>query len=286
MTKKGLTSLLVATLLLLAVSSLAVLVLPSSTAQNQTTTSSVACTKTITVTLTAGLPPPPLAVPLPGSCYAFVTVSSSISPTSTAAYVSCATYTCNNAVGTYCSCLNNGMCSGAPPCPPLISSTTMTTLSGRLSYDGTTYSLTVGPSITPGCCQYPTCVVAQYLMTYQLDFSQVSVKPTLSDNKRLVTVVGTAVNNNLEPFIVSLWSYYTPPLCPIQTGQSTSYTAPTSPSTLACPTGYAPVWSQGNWGCQILPPLQGNQGQPSNPIIKALLDLWNGLRCFLLRYCP
>jgi len=202
MPKKGFTSTLVATLLLLAVSSLAVLVLPSSTAQDHTTTlteptttlsctttktitgsgetipvgncvvyatctatltatytgtlpilippgecvvnaqTTVACTNTITVTLTVGQPPPPLAVPLPGSCYAFVTVGQS-------------------------------------------------------------------PEIT--------------------------------------------------------------------------YTAPTPSSTFTCPAEYTPVSNQSTWGCQTLTPLQGNQGQPSNTIIKALKDFWNWLRCLFGR---
>jgi hypothetical protein len=59
-------------------------------------------------------------------------------------------------------------------------------------------------------------------------------------------------------------------------------TAPTETSTLTCPAGYRPVFAQGTWGCQVLPPLQGNQ--PSNPIINALRGFWNWLRCFF-GYC-
>jgi hypothetical protein len=45
-----------------------------------TSSSSESCTSTMTVTLTSGLPIPPLAPPLTGSCYDFVTVPPTVSP--------------------------------------------------------------------------------------------------------------------------------------------------------------------------------------------------------------
>jgi hypothetical protein len=126
----------------------------------------VACTNTITITLTAGQPPPPLAVPLPGSCYAFVTVSSSTaSYASTAACVSYATYTCNNVVGTYCSCFNNGMCSGPPPCVPPVSSTTTSSCpfgapNCPISVASSTATSAVQPPLGSPVCptNWPDCV--------------------------------------------------------------------------------------------------------------------------------
>jgi hypothetical protein len=55
-----------------------------------------------------------------------------------------------------------------------------------------------------------------------------------------------------------------------------------------CTIGYTTVCGQNGCSCQIatstfaLPPLQ--DGQPSNPIIKALNDFWNWLNC-LFGYC-
>jgi hypothetical protein len=92
----------------------------------------------------------------------------------------------------------------------------MTSLDGRLSYDGTVYTLTVGPSITPPCCYTSQgCAVPMYLILYQLDFSHVSLKPTSSDNGRLTTVSGTSSNaaGMGQTILVQSWSYYTPPSC-------------------------------------------------------------------------
>ncbi|MGA2239939.1 MAG: hypothetical protein ABSG74_12075, partial [Candidatus Bathyarchaeia archaeon] len=92
----------------------------------------------------------------------------------------------------------------------------MTSLDGRLSYDGTVYTLTVGPSITPPCCYSSQgCAVPMYLILYQLNFSQVSLKPTSSDNGKLITVSGTSSNvaGMGQTVLVQSWSYYTPPSC-------------------------------------------------------------------------
>jgi len=84
----------------------------------------------------------------------------------------------------------------------------LSSLSGRLSYDGTTYKLTVGESVTPPCCYYSSsCVINFALVLYTLDFSRVTVKPTVADNGKLITVVGTqnaaTVPTNIPSFVVS-----------------------------------------------------------------------------------
>ena len=105
----------------------------------------------------------------------------------------------------------------APTQTTVTLSGSMTNLNGRLSYDGTVYTLTVGPSITPPCCYSSQgCAVPMYLILYQLDFSQASLKPTSSDNGRLITVSGTSSNvgGMGQTILVQSWSYYTPPSCP------------------------------------------------------------------------
>jgi hypothetical protein len=175
----------------------------------------------------------------------------------------------------------------------------MTNLNGRLSYDGTVYTLTVGPSITPPCCfSSQGCAVPLVVAIYQLDFSQccfVGPRPTAADNGRLIGVSGTPTGQTI---LVQAWGYYESPPC-----TQTTITAPTPPSDFSCQAGYTPTWTGSSWTCVQLPrETVGNAtiacpaGQyrdqnlgtclpnPVKPVVDTLVQFWNWLRC-LFGYC-
>jgi len=155
----------------------------------------------------------------------------------------------------------------------------MTNVDGRLSYDGTVYTLTVGPSITPPCClSSQGCAVPMYLILYQLDFSQVSLKPTSSDNGRLITVSGTPTG--FQTILVQSWGYYESPPC-------TQTTAITNTVTVTSPCGFAttvtwtgvgePVWSCPAEGVTPYPQFPAAP-QSLSDLPRFLTQFWNWLR--------
>jgi len=148
----------------------------------------------------------------------------------------------------------------------------MTNLSGQLSYDGTNYTLTVGPSITPACCSSgQNCAVPMYLILYQLYFvgapsgSQTGVArpPTLADNGRLITVTGTITGQSI---FVDSWSYYTAPSCvtTTSTAQSSICNCPAMPSNFSSVTTEP---SPCNCPCTTTLTFTHTSGQPWTPMV-------------------